>query len=139
MVLIFQLLLSEGLSLSCQEKCTVKVYPNYRLYNMYRVFSRRTFGSTEKEGWGNKKQNHALQFCSAVLRKEIEKRWSSRRKMRLRGQKVEKSGENNRDRKHFALDFVRRSQSFPSISASCLPHSSSTERKGAAPEHTHTH
>lgn len=58
--------------------------------------------------------------------------------MRLRGQKVEKSGENNGDRKHFALDFVRRSQSFPSISASCLPHFSSTERNRLL-HNTHTH
>lgn len=58
--------------------------------------------------------------------------------MRLQGRKVETSRENNRDRKHFALDFVRRSQSFLSISASCLPHFSSTERNRLL-QNTHTH
>ncbi len=39
--------------------------------------------------------------------------------------------------KHFALDFVRRSQSVPFILASCLPHFSSTERNSLF-RNTHT-
>lgn len=70
----------------------------------------------------------AALLCSAKERKW----WSEEGKWGLLGQKVEKS-ENNEGRKHFALDFVRRSQSFPSISASCLPRFSSTDRN------THTH
>lgn len=72
------------------------------------------------------------QLCCAVQRKESD--GVRKGKWGLLGQKVEKS-ENNEGRKHFALDFVRRSQSFPSISASCLPRFSSTDRN----THTHTH
>lgn len=101
------------------------------------VFNWRKFGTT-REGKQVKENGLMLYFffsfsqlCCAVQRKESD--GVRKGKWGLLGQKVEKS-ENNEGRKHFALDFVRRSQSFPSISASCLPRFSSTDRK----THTHT-
>lgn len=102
-----------------------------------------SFRTTKKEEGMKeikRKQIHALVFLrlsSAVLRTERDKVGEG--EMKLRGENAEKSGENNGDRKHFALDFVRRSQSFPSILASCPAHFSSTESRRLSAERTHKH